>query len=288
MNAPTIFQNSASDDRAGSSAPPRDGAEGQIKRGLAITSRARIGSVPYLNALPLTCGLEKRVTFNTPSQLARFLVGQELDVALVSITEALYREGYGIVDGVAIGSAGPVRSVFLAHRVPLEQVNEVFCDPASLSSVGLLRVLLGERGLRPSLRELAGYEQARQCDAVLLIGDHALDFALDPGSHQVWDLGEAWFGMTGLPFVHAAWLVRPGYQDAGLGRLLRGARDEGVKRLEHLIRDRTDYTLEFRRRYLTEHVRFALDEPAKEGLRLFAGLLRRHTGQVVFEPWFLP
>lgn len=288
MKAPTILRDSASDVHAGSGTSLRDGAEGQVKRSPAITSRARIGSVSYLNALPLTCGIEKRVTFETPSRLARRLLGQELDVALVSITEALYREGYGIVDGVAIGSAGPVRSVFLAHRVPLEQVKEVFCDPASLSSVGLLRVLLGERGLRPSLRELAHYEQARQCDAVLLIGDRALDFALDPGGHQIWDLGEAWFRMTGRPFVHAAWLVRPGYEDATLAPLLRGARDEGVRRLEELIRGRTDYTLEFRRRYLTENVRFALDEPAKEGLRLFARLLRRHTGQVVFEPRFLP
>ena len=141
--------------------------------------------------------------------------------------------------------------------------------------------------MRPAFRTLADYQQTRRHDAVLLIGDRALDFALEPGEHRIWDLGEAWFGATGLPFVHAAWTLRPGFRDEGLGALLRQARDQGVARIEELIRVRTDYTLEFRRRYLTENVRFGLGEPEKQGLRLFARLWRTHGGVEVFEPRFL-
>jgi chorismate dehydratase len=235
----------------------------------------------------LTCGIEERVRFTVPSRLAELLRQGDLDVALVSITEALANRDYQVVDGVAIASAGPVRSVLLAHRVPLARIQEVHCDPASLSSVGLLRVLLGERGVRPAFRALADYGQTRSHEAVLLIGDRALDFALEPGGHDIWDLGGAWFEATGLPFVHAAWTLRPGFRDAGLGAVLRRARDEGVARLEELIRVRTDYTLEFRRRYLTENVRFGLGVAEKEGLRRFAGLLGRHGGVEVFEPRFV-
>ena len=81
----------------------------------------RIGSVPYLNSVPLTCGLENETLFVVPSKLADMLRNGELDAALVSITEALFHENYDILDGVAIASRGAVKSVFLAHRKPLDE-----------------------------------------------------------------------------------------------------------------------------------------------------------------------
>src|SRR5256885_7084112 len=120
----------------------------------------RVGSVPYLNAVPLTRGLEEQIIFVTPSKLAEMLQRDELDAALVSVTEVLFNDRYDILDGIAVASLGEVKSVFLAHRQPIEQVKEVFCDTASLASVNLLRVLLAERGLRPEFKPLAGYEAA--------------------------------------------------------------------------------------------------------------------------------
>src|SRR5215813_14924958 len=102
----------------------------------------RVGSVSYLNAVPLTRGLEDEVSFATPSQLAELLRRDELDAALVSVTEVLFNDRYDILDGIAIASLGDVKSVLLAHRKPLEEAREIFCDTASLTSVELLRVLL--------------------------------------------------------------------------------------------------------------------------------------------------
>lgn len=247
----------------------------------------RIGSVSYLNALPLTCGIEDQVVFTTPARLAEMLRRGELDAALVSSTEALFNDGYDVLDGIAIASRGPVKSVFLAHRVPLAEMREIFLDPASLSSVGLLRVLLAQHGLKAALRPLTSYERAADCEAVLLIGDRALDFCLAPCQHEIWDLGKVWYSLTGLPFVHAAWILPRGADASRLGPLLRAARDRGLARLEEMIRARTDYTLEFRRRYLTENVRFDLGEAEKQGLRRFAELLRQQQNQEVFDPRFV-
>ena len=55
----------------------------------AETAQFRIGSVKYLNAVPLTRGIEDEVFFATPAQLAEMLRRDELDAALVSITEVL-------------------------------------------------------------------------------------------------------------------------------------------------------------------------------------------------------
>src|SRR3989454_3326127 len=109
----------------------------------------RVGSVPYLNAVPLTRGLEEQIIFVPPSKLAEMLRRDELDAALVSVTEVLFNDRYDVLDGIAVASLGEVKSVFLAHRGPIEQAGEVFCDTASLPRVNLLRVLLTQRGLRP-------------------------------------------------------------------------------------------------------------------------------------------
>src|SRR6267378_1521173 len=145
----------------------------------------RVGSVRYLNAVPLTRGLEDEVIFATPSKLAEMLQRDELDAALVSVTEVLFSNRYDILDGIAIASLGEVKSVLLAHRKPLEEAEEIFCDPASLTSVRLLRVLLAERGLMPEFKPLPDYDLATAPDYLMLIGDRALDFLFGPHEHEI-------------------------------------------------------------------------------------------------------
>ena len=88
----------------------------------ADTPKFRIGSVQYLNAVPLTRGIGGEVVFATPAQLAEMLRRDELDAALVSVTEVLLNDRYDILDGIAIASLGEVYSVLLAHRRPLAEL----------------------------------------------------------------------------------------------------------------------------------------------------------------------
>src|SRR5439155_26213353 len=129
----------------------------------------RVGSVSYLNAVPLTRGLEEEVLFATPSKLAELLQRDELDAGLVSVTEVLLNDRYDVLDDIAIASLGEVKSVLLAHRKPLAEAREVFCDTASLTSVHLLRLLLAECGLKPEFKPLASYDFAALPDYALLI-----------------------------------------------------------------------------------------------------------------------
>jgi chorismate dehydratase len=247
----------------------------------------RVGSVKALNAVPLTRGIEDQVIYEPPSKLAEMLRRDELDAALVSIVEPLLNDRYDILDGVAVASLGEVKSVFLAHRKPLEQATEIFCDPASLTSVMLLKVLLAERGLKPAFKPLENYEAAKEKDFVLLIGDAALDFALAPHEHEIFDLGAAWFELTKLPFVYAAWALRRGVDNKDLRRQLREAKDFGLDTLDHIISSRTEYTEEFRKDYLGWHIHFYLGPDEKRGIAKFIELMRKHSFGPVFEPKFV-
>ena len=247
----------------------------------------RIGSVGYLNAVPLTRGIESELILATPARLAEMLRRDELDAALVSITEVLLNDRYDILDGVAISSFGEVYSVILAHKKPLEEATEIFCDTASLTSVNLLKVLLAEKNLFPQFKPLENYEAALEKDFVLLIGDRAIDFQRAPHTHEIFDLGYAWTEMTNLPFVYAVWALRRGIENKELRRELREAKNFGMETLDYVIGSREEYDEDFRRDYFEWNIQYNLAPDEKRGIERFCELLQKHNLGPVFEPKFI-
>ena len=253
----------------------------------AEPKKFRIGSVPYLNAAPLTRELGNELIFATPATLAEMLRRDELDAALVSITEVLLNDRYDTLDGVAIASLGEVYSVLLAHKKPLAAAREIFCDPASLTSVNLLKVLLAERGVQPAFKPLENYAAAVEKDFVLLIGDRAIEFQRTAHPHEIFDLGFAWTELTNLPFVYAVWALRRGLENKELRQDLKEARRSGMEQLEQIIESREEFDADFRRDYFEWHIHYRLAEDEKRGIARFCELLRKHGLGPVFEPKFV-
>lgn len=245
----------------------------------------RVGSVPYLNAVPLTRGLEEQIVFAPPSRLAAMLHSGELDAALVSVTEVMFHDRYDVLDGIAVACLGEVKSVFLAHRRPVADVDVVFYDPATLASLNLLKVLLMEQGLRPEFRP--GLDPAESPDYMLMIGDPAIDFIRRQHDYHIWDLGTAWFELTRLPFVFAIWALKRSNENAALRRQLREAKDFGLDTLDYIISSRTEFDYEFRRDYLGWHIHYHLGQDEKRGMQRFVDLLRKHHFSPVYDPQFV-
>jgi chorismate dehydratase len=270
----------------------------------------RVGCVKYLNALPLIRGWQGEVDFDHPSVLCQRLANGELDVALVSSFEFLRNPVYRIVDDVSIASDGPVYSVVLAHCGELSDIQEIELDPASGTSVNLLRCLLAERGMKPRLiRRIPGSTPKAfgvvACgppqdgfavanlpaigSARLLIGDQAIAFRQKPaGAFQFWDLGAEWKKLIGLPFVYALWLIRPEVADAKLvAQQLRALRDENLTKLDDLIAEAVagagapgrivELDREFLTGYYHKHLRYGFGERETKGLQTFACLCAKHA-----------
>ena len=252
-----------------------------------ILSSFRIGSVPYLNSVPLTCGLENQVIFAPPSQLATMLENETLDAALVSITEALLHPGYAILDDVAVACDGPVISVFLATKIPLKSIEVVHCDPASLTSINLLKILLKAKGVQPQWHPLSSYEESFEKDAVLLIGDPAIAFIQADHTHRIWDLGAAWKELTGLPFVFAVWAIRQGYEDPALLSSLMSAKLKGIAQLPALIEEESRFDPDFRKEYLGKTIQYDLGEREKTAIQCFMKKLAGGLNQKVYPPKFV-
>jgi chorismate dehydratase len=221
------------------------------------------------------------VDFDHPSTLCNKLAAGNLDVALVSSFEFLRNPIYKIVDDVSISSDGPVYSVVVAHRGEVADIEEIELDPASKTSVNLLRCLIAELGLNPRLESTSCH------GARLLIGDQAICFRQKHADgFSFWDLGEQWQKLVGLPFVFALWLIRPEVADPEqIASRLRALRDENLVHLDDVIQgavagvynpgQRKPADRQFLSRYYREHLRFRFGEKEKKGLRVFGDLCER-------------
>ena len=202
----------------------------------------RIGSVPYLNGKPLVDWFHSHeargdveIVYAVPSKLATMLRAGEIDAANCSIFEGLQHPGLVLVPNISISADGAVKSVRLFSKVPLREIRSVALDTSSLTSSALTKILLKESfGISPEYHHHAPDLDAmlEQFDAGLIIGDLKL-FDLQPDT-VVYDLGQGWKDLTGLPFVYAGWLAREERATAEMVQLLTRAKEWGVAHLDAL------------------------------------------------------
>lgn len=266
----------------------------------------RIGAVSYLNTKPLVYGLSQlapqhKLVFDLPSRLADQLAAGELDVALIPSIEFFQNPNYQIISDACIGCRGPVRSVKLLSRVPLEQIKSLALDEGSRTSVALVRILLKERfGLspKPVSFPIDAAPESIRADALLMIGDRAMHLPTGEFAAE-WDLGDVWCRWSELPFVFAMWVARgAGVSPAGrvyergemhheslseLATVLNRARDLGVANVEQIARGehaRFGLTYDDCLTYLRDHLHFTLGPRELAGLQLF----HDHAVRIGFAP----
>ena len=196
------------------------------------SSLLKIGEVPYANLFPIFYMLQRECDCSkyefiegVPSKLNRLLRSGEIDVSPSSSIEYLRGENkYTLIEGHSISSKGPVGSILLLSRKPIEELEgkTILTSSQSETSVALLDIILKkfyktECSLRPIDEPLDSI--INKTDAYLSIGDDALKAAKTATNNSklrtpnseliyIYDLGELWYKNTGLPFVFALWIVR--------------------------------------------------------------------------------
>jgi len=242
--------------------------------------RVRIGAVGYLNARPLTWALDRdpgrwAIRYDLPAVCASLLQAGTVDLGLTPSIEYLHDPDYRFVPGISIGSRGAVTSVAIFSKKPMADVKTIALDTSSRSSVAQTRVLCHdwfriEPEFVPHGPNLA--QMTATCDAALLIGDPAFEADAAALGLRKYDLGEEWLAMTGLPFVHAAWMGRQGAVTADDVQALQAARDEGLANIPAIAEEYgPDDPARAARaaRYLRDNVRYGLGPEEVAGLQLF-------------------
>ncbi|MGC2062024.1 MAG: menaquinone biosynthesis protein [Thermodesulfovibrionales bacterium] len=191
--------------------------------------KLRIGRIAYTNLFPIFYGLQRKQNVaayefidGVPSELNRKIRDGEIDISPSSSIEYLKnRSHYRLIEGHSISSFGPVGSVLLFSKQPIETLEgrTVLTSPQSETSVALLSIILKkfygidaklisapESGTKSGTKSAAAAMRAHE--AWLLIGDDAMKEALLWPQDKIYDLGDLWYRHTGLPAVFALWIAR--------------------------------------------------------------------------------
>lgn len=180
----------------------------------------RIGQIEYANCTPIFTALKARFDCGNyrfiggvPTELNAMLGRGEIDVCPSSSIEyGKNPDSYFLLPDISISADGPVKSVLLFSRLPLEELNNrtIGLTTESETSVNLLRIILARKcGFTNEFQRtpLPLLEALNTFSALLLIGDAALREGMGNSGFYVYDLGGLWHTYTGLPFVFALWMV---------------------------------------------------------------------------------
>ena len=145
-----------------------------------------ISAVRYLNTLPFIYGIENstlykkiELSLDFPAVCAKKLLQGDVDLALVPTACIEDIKTSKIISDYCIGSDGPVETVSLYSNVPIFEVETIFLDYQSRTSIELLKILLRDYWhLSPKfIKANVGFEEeVMNKDAALIIGDRAFKY----------------------------------------------------------------------------------------------------------------
>lgn len=184
----------------------------------------RLGSIQYLNSLPVDLGFVKNIVpikaepfLGVPAVLNQELLEGRLDISPISaFWYAKNSEHLSLLPDLSISSESGVMSVLLFSRYPLRELagRKVGVTSEGRTTPILFQILCQKFfQFKPLLSELSGdwRDFPKEHDAMLIIGDDALKMRERlknaPGIYRI-DLAEEWKRLTGMPFVFAVWAVR--------------------------------------------------------------------------------
>jgi len=245
------------------------------------TEKIKVSCVSYLNSRPFEYGLKHHpvkekisLTLDIPSVCASKLQTGAADIGLVPVATIPFIKNARVISRYCIGADGPVKSVTLLSRVPLENIETVMMDYQSRTSVALAKILAREYWkISPQWIETEpGFENMIQGDvAAVVIGDRSLE--LQDNFEFVYDLSDEWKKFTGLPFVFACWVTNNDPGDSFIEEFNQ-ALQYGLDHIDDMIKtiDQMDFPGNIPD-YLKNYLSYTLDDRKKKAMELFTGYL---------------
>ncbi len=250
--------------------------------------KIKVTAVSYLNTKPFLYGLFKspiadqiQLQLDIPSVCADKLLQGEAHLGLVPVAVLPKLKQYQLVSDYCIGCHGPVQTVCVYADKSIQELDSIYLDYQSRTSVQLLKLLLREHwGLNPALIDAkSGFESRIGGNTgALVIGDRCID--LENRHTFQYDLGEHWHRHTGLPFVFAAWVATktldPAFEAAFNAALRNGIED--IPQLVYILPQPTNHF--DLKKYLTHYIQYQLDSSKRLALKRFLETLAPTQSQI--------
>ncbi|MCS7029394.1 MAG: menaquinone biosynthesis protein [Bacteroidia bacterium] len=239
----------------------------------------QIAAVSYLNTQPYLLGIRKYLSVNhtvevyDPKRCTEMLKCGKANVGLIPTATLSELKNVVPISDYGIVAYGRVYSVSLYSQVPIQKISTIFLDYQSRTSIALAQILCQNYWkIKPKFIEAyPGYEaQIQGNQAGVIIGDRAI--ILKTAYQYDFDLAQAWYEYTQLPFVFALWVVDKKLYSSELHSLLNYAFEKGIQ-------DRRNYYAQWAAQhqideqtvslYLDKYIHYTISAEAKQGLSLF-------------------
>lgn len=248
--------------------------------------KIRISAVKYANTYPFIYGMtesgfDRKVHLETdhPADCAAKLISGKVDIGLIPAASLALLNEYHIISDYCLSATREVRTVLLLSNCPFEEIETVYLDYRSRSSVALCKVLAKNYWSREFrwMNTSKGFDfrNIGKIEGVVLIGDQCFEYEKS-FRHKI-DLAAEWISFSGLPFVFACW--------ASNRELEKDFADEfnealglGVSNIDKVVsKFGATGTIrgEILRKYLTENIDFMMDANKIKGLELFLNLVKK-------------
>lgn len=214
-----------------------------------------------------------------PSVVAQKLISRDADIGLVPVAVIPLLSNPRIVSPYCIGAVGPVDSVMLYSETPVENLDTIYLDYQSRTSVRLAQLLAREHwkvnpefvNAEPGFEEKIGGNTGG-----VVIGDRT--FLLNKKFKYCYDLAEEWQKMTGLPFVFAAW-VSLGTADEDFLNRFSSALEYGLDHREEALKGVSIPGANEQEliHYINKSISYDLDSDKQKGLDLFLNQIKKHN-----------
>jgi chorismate dehydratase len=247
-------------------------------------SKIRISAVKYANTYPFIYGLthsgyDKKTDISTdhPSQCAEKLISGKADLGLIPVGALPLLKEYHIISDYCIGANGYVRTVQLLCNCPFDNIETVYLDHRSRTSVNLVKVL-AKNSWKKDFKWVGtssefDFVNISYGEAVVLIGDQCFEYE-KKFSNRV-DLALAWKEYTGLPFVFACWTANKKLDDDFISEF-NEALQSGLKNIDAVVSEMGQKgTIKGQdlKDYLTINIDFNLDDQKRKAMKLFLELM---------------
>lgn len=248
-----------------------------------MTKKIKISVVSYLNTLPFIYGFENSenilelsdIQKDIPSVCADKLISNKTDIGLIPVAEIRKIKNPHIVSNYCIGAVGKVDTVLLLSDVPINEIEIIYLDYHSRTSVNLLKILV-KNYWKINIKFIdasVGFEEKINGKiAGLIIGDRAFKYSK---KHKfIYDLPQEWMKFTKLPFVFAAWVSNKKIEDNYIFEFNK-ALELGLKNMQKVIEKNKNSNNNIDiEDYLKNKISYSLDAEKRRGMELFLKMLK--------------
>jgi len=205
-----------------------------------------------------------------PAVIAQDLIDGKIDMGLVPVAVIPLLKEAHLVSKYCIGAESAVASVCIFSDVPMDQIDKVYLDYQSRTSVQLAKILL-QHFWKKEVEFIKADENyinhISGTTAGVIIGDRAL--LARPNFKYIYDLAEAWIAYTGLPFVFATWIANKPIP-ADFINAFDLANEYGLSHINDVVASITnDHSAYDLNTYFTKNISYDFNEQKKKGLALF-------------------